>query len=129
MTMMLVMLFVSAMSFGQVDSVTVNIQLETGINPDDLIDTVDVMKIDIDAYDTQTMSAMVAMVYEQDAENLVAMFKLTSADLQTQNLLSGNMVTLRVFDVDLSLNYRIELLVKNELGGNHPLITTNYDAE
>ena len=113
--------------FSQVDSV--NIQFETGTNPYDSNDTVDVMKITVSGYDSDGMGSMLTMVYDVGSGNLVALIENTTTQLITQSLLSGNVATVRVYDIDPSLDYRIEVLVKNDQGGNYPLITTNYEAE
>lgn len=119
-------LFGSAV-FSQIDSVSV--QLETGLNPYDANDTVDVMKIEVNGYNVSTMGSLRVMVYELEYGNLVANLIYTTTQLTAQSLLSGTMSTLRVYEIDPSLNYRIEVLVKNTQGGNYPLITTNYDAQ
>ena len=113
--------------FSQIDSMSV--QLETGLNPYTENDTVDVMKIEVNGYNVSAMGSLQVMVYELEYGNLVANLIYTTTQLTAQSLLSGTMSTLRVYEIDPSLNYRIEVLVKNTQGGNYPLITTNYDAE
>jgi hypothetical protein len=119
----------SFLSFGQIDSVSVTVQFETGTDPYDANNTVDVLSIDVSIYDINSTGEVLITVYDVDDGNPVARIKKSLTELTTASQISGAVATLKIFDIEPTLDYRIETLVKNDLGANFPLITTNYDAQ
>ena len=128
MTMMLVMLFVSVSSFGQITSVTANVHFEIGIDPYDSLST-DVMHVDATIDDIDFMGEVLVTVYEPSTNFPVARIKATKVELQNENQISGNVATIEIYGFTPSEGYRIETLIRNYQGGNFPIVTTDYNIQ
>ena len=127
--LLLLFILFTLTSFGQIDSVSVSLQFGTGADPYDSNNTVDVLTVDVSIYDINSMGEMLVTVYDVEDGNPVARLSKTKLELTTESQISGSTATVEVFDIDPALDYRVETLIKNDLGANFPLITTNYDAQ
>ena len=53
----------------------------------------------------------------------------TAQECITENLISGDTVTLKIYGLNPQQSLRIETMVRNEQGGYFPIISTDYNAQ
>jgi hypothetical protein len=118
----------SFLSFGQIDSVSVTVQFETGLNPYDNL-TTDVLSIDVNIYDIDFMGDIGIVVYDTNYDFPMENVVKTAQECITENLISGDTVTLKIYGLNPQQSLRIETMVRNEQGGYFPIISTDYNAQ
>lgn len=127
--LILFLLMYSVQSYAQIDSVTVNVHFETGIDPADSSLMVDVMHVEASIYDIDFMGEVVTTVYESVSNFPIALVKMTKQEFIDENLKSGDTITTMFYDIAPAGSYRIETVVRNFQGANFPTIITNHNLQ
>lgn len=122
-------LFLSFSTFSQLDSASVDIDFQTGPDPEDTTQSADILTIDISIYDIDFMGEVIVTVYEPVSDYPILRVKKTMAEFQSESLISGDVATLTLYGIPPDEDYRIETLVRNYQGANTPIIITNYEAQ
>ena len=127
MSLILLFTIYGVFSFAQIDSVTVNLHFETGTDPGDSSLTIDVLHVDASIYDIDFMGEVIVTVYDATAGFPMGRIKMTAQEFTDQNLLNGDIVTIKLYGLDPVVPYRTETHVRNYQGANSPVISTDYN--
>lgn len=126
-----VLLFVglSNLSFGQTNSVNVNIQFTTVGDPADSLSFSEAMDLNVQVPDVDFVNHVMVTVYEPTSNFPIAKVKFTKSELEGLNQVSGNSMQVIIPGLEPSASYRVETLVRNFQGANYPINETLYNAQ
>lgn len=124
---LLALVFCSNGLFAQLDSASVTLNITTAPDPDDSLSTMDVIEVEVYLDDIDFVGEVLVTMYEGGTDYPLMMQKFTKQQAIDNGLLSGDTITVPLYDIDSAEFYRIETQVRNYQGANLPMIISNYN--
>ena len=117
----------------QLDSISVSHHIAQLPDPDDSLVSIDVIYLDITVYDMNFLGELIITPYGSENSHPYYMFKFTKQNLLDFGFLEvgvfDSIVTIPMYDLNVSENFRFEISARNFQGAELPLMEYNYDAD
>lgn len=122
--LLLFILFLSIESFSQLDSATVDLELETWVDVTENNDTLTgkYFAATIWVNDMDFFGEVVITVYDNELNYPVNMVKYTKAQLIDQELIEGTEFTVPIYNIEEGRTYRVVTFVRDYQSNNLPMI-------
>lgn len=119
-------LLISASSFSQLDSSTVDLQLETWVDVTENNDTITGKYFNATVWvnDMDFFGEVVITAYDHELNYPVNMVKYTKQQLLDQELINGQEFTVPVYNIEEGRTYRVVTFVRDYQSNNLPMIET-----
>lgn len=88
-----------------------------------------VLTLDFEVNDIDYLGELIATVYDLESNQPIRRVKVKLDALPIYASVSGNVVTLLIYDIDPTVGFRAEGLARNYQGGNLPILELTHTSE